>query len=79
MLWKNLAFDGVSNFNWINLYSPPEWDGIVKAYDFAVSTFGKTLKRIMNRDNLRAHLVKTLLKKGALSGGRNIAPVKIWG
>lgn len=37
------------------------------------------LKRIMNRDNLRAHLVKTLLKKGALDGGRNTAPVKILG
>lgn len=79
MLWKNLVFDSISNFNWINSYSPPDWDEIVKVYDFAVSTFGKMLKRITNRDDLRALSCKNIIEERCLDGGRNTAPVKILG
>lgn len=63
MLWKNPDFDRASNFNWINLYPPPEWDKTVKAYDFAVLTCDEMLKRITRGDNLRALSCKSILEE----------------
>ena len=42
---------------------PPEWDEIVKACDFAVSTFDEVLKGITNRDNLRALSCKNIIEE----------------
>ena len=50
-LWEE-SFDGTPIFNWINLYSVPEWNEIEKAYYFATSEFCEMYKRIRNRDYL---------------------------
>lgn len=42
-LWR--SFDGISDFNWIHLYSVPEWSEIMKIYDFVSSKCGKTFER----------------------------------
>lgn len=63
VLWKNLDFNGAPDFNWINLYPPPEWDEIVTAYDYAASTFDATLKTITQRDDLRAPSCKNITEE----------------
>lgn len=74
MLWKNFDFDRAPTCNWINLYSPPKWDEIVKAYDFAVSIFDKMLRGITQRDNLKALSCKNFEER---CSEIKLAPVKI--
>lgn len=47
-MWEE-SFGEIPSFNWINLYSVLEWEGIKKAYNFAVFKFDETLKRIINK------------------------------
>jgi hypothetical protein len=48
-LWEQ-SVDGAHIFILGDLYSVQEWNEIEKAYDFAVSKFGETFKRIIYRD-----------------------------
>ena len=42
-LWEE-SFDGASIFNWINLYSIPEWNEIENTMNLQHQNFGKCVK-----------------------------------